>query len=756
MAGLFFPGLFKLKIALDINNYFLESDPVQLESKVVEKLFANNDYISVLVQSDDVFSRSSLEVIKKLGDELQKVPFANGTVSIAQLDPSMSGRDQFTFEGDQLVDSPERRQEIADSYRQSPTLDGTLFSDDGKEAWVIVPLTEYPPAEEWTKVKDPQAVAGEVAYEIVRGLPLPDGVRLTPTGPAIYTARKTFEMLDDLKNVIIVGAIVALLLTLIILRNAQSVVGTFVLILFAFIFVLGFFGHLNYPIDQAFLSILLLLTMGVSISYTVHIHHFFILNMVKTGDRKISVANAIDETRRPILFTALTTMAAMLSFLLIRIKPIQWVGYASALSLLIVYFLCLTIFPIFLSFGKNHKEMTQRKTDILLENMFSRITQLISQRKTLVLTITCVIAAISLWGMVKVRVDFNFEEMTGTKLQHMKEQRIVTDSKIGANDLVYLVLDFKEAKGIKDLEVLRKIDLLQKRIDELPLVKRTISVNEGIREFNRLRNGGDKNFYKIPESNGRLTGLLLLWQRIAKGALSPWTTPDYKATQLRIELTNFSSKQLEQNFITIRELVAEIFPEDTPEVLFNGPAYLMTAMNQLVTKGLISSLFITLLFIVVLVSILFRSVLVGLVAMVPNLLPIIICGAIVGFFDIPLEFITMTIAPMILGLAIDNVIHFLFSLKKECEQREDYDEAIKKTFIVVGEALIKTTIILSCTFMAFTVSQISSLVYMGILTTVGIIVAFTTNILITPILIKWLHPFHLKEQKKEKPSLEES
>ena len=127
--------------------------------------------------------------------------------------------------------------------------------------------------------------------------------------------------------------------------------------------------------------------------------------------------------------------------------------------------------------------------------------------------------------------------------------------------------------------------------------------------------------------------------------------------------------------------------------------------------------------------------------MFPNVFPVIVCGAIVGFAKIPLEFVTMTVAPLILGLAVDDTIHFISSIKTNINKSNDHDEGIEKSYNEVGVAITKTTIILTCTFLIFTISDIKSTVNMGILTCAGLLSAYFADIFIVPPLIKWTKSF---------------
>lgn len=161
-------------------------------------------------------------------------------------------------------------------------------------------------------------------------------------------------------------------------------------------------------------------------------------------------------------------------------------------------------------------------------------------------------------------------------------------------------------------------------------------------------------------------------------------------------------------------------------------------MNQYITRGLIQSVLTALGMITILMMIVFRSVRLGLVAMIPNVFPVLIAGGVMGFLKIPLEFVTMTVAPMIMGLAVDDTIHLLSHLKDDLKQSDDFTASVTRTFSTVGSAITETTIILCLTFLVFTFSKVNSIINMGILTCSGMLAAYLADIFVTPILIKKL------------------
>ena len=147
----------------------------------------------------------------------------------------------------------------------------------------------------------------------------------------------------------------------------------------------------------------------------------------------------------------------------------------------------------------------------------------------------------------------------------------------------------------------------------------------------------------------------------------------------------------------------------------SGSTYQMAVMNQYITRGLIRSILTALLMITILMVAVFKSLKLGLASMIPNVFPVLVVGGIMGLAGIPLEFVTMTVAPMIMGLAVDDTIHLVYHLKRDLKKSGDYAASIRHTFVNVGAAITETTVILCITFLVFTVSRVNSIVNMGLI-----------------------------------------
>ena len=736
----------KIRFTTDMADYFIEDDPVLRSQDRFESLFGSKEFIAVLLESDDVFSRESLETINRIGLSLKEgVPFAGDLVSLAAVNPVIAGGESFRFEGDSLVSTEEERLRLRENFGKIDSMAGTLFSVDGREAWILLNLEEYPDDQEWNEEQTPQFTAGEEAYRIIKGIDVPEGIRITGTGLPVYAHRKEVEMLGDFMMILVVGVIMSAILTTLVLQNLNAILGTFMVIVGAIVSVFGMYGRLGMELDNAFMAVPILLTMGLTIGYTVHITHFFSHYLGESGDRKSAVLKALDKTWRPILFTVITTSAAVLTFVFVEIEPIRWVGYTSAICLFVVYLLSMTLFPVILSLGKNgEKIMAREKNKKDFEPLLGRLSDRVLGNEKLILICFVLITVAAVWGASLLRVDFNAEKMMGLRLPHMKDQKRVGLSQIGSTEFIDLTIQLEDEGVFRSLDSLERIAALQEDLETLPLVIRTNSMITNVKEFNRIFHKG-RRAAEVPEKESQLRALFNLAGRIAPELLTEWVTEDYRNARIRIELSGFSSRIIEENLEHIDAMVKSRF--EGGEYFLSGSTYQMALMNQYVTRGLVRSILMGLVMITILMVLVFKSFRLGLIAMIPNVFPIVICGAVMGFARIPLEFVTMTVAPLIMGLAVDDTIHFISYMKFGIHDKEDYQLGIRHSFQVVGSAITQTTIILCFTFLVFTVSRVNSLIYMGILSFAGMTAAYLADIFITPLLISRLKPFRLEGQE---------
>lgn len=723
-------GIKDLEVTVKIENFFVKDDAAMSHHEKFKTLFGQNDFMAILVESDDVFSQKSLEKIYDITKVIREgIPYIDQTISLVDL----PGRAGYTFDSNGKLTTPLH---IQDSLRQvicaDPSILGTLFDKNGKEtaisATITLPTGEDAPSE---------FELGELIYDVTQDITEHNGITITAVAPSVFAFRKKVEMVEDLGRVLAFGGLIAAILCLFVFKNTQSFIGTILLIVLSPAVVFGLLGWLGISVDSTFISVPIMLTMGVSIGNGVHVNHFFRIDAELHHNRREAVIYAISHSWRPILFTAITTICALLSFVFVKVQTIKLVGLISASCVLVMYVLCMTLFPVILSFGRGKVKASPKRSKY--QEWFMKLADFTYIHKKSISLAFILFTIVAVWGSTLITIDFNSVDMMGPKLPHMQQQLKIKKSTICSNEFMNLTI-IGDKNDFRDKKHLDQLQKLEEAIQQLPLIKKTTSVNKIVAQTHMTLNGGQSEFFKIPEKKGDVYKAYYQLRKHTPRFISKWVTKDYSSTQIFIELSDFSSKIIKDDIDEINQLVLEYFPE-AKESFFSGATFQMALMNQYMTRGLVVSVCIALLMITILMMLCFKSFKIGLIAMFPNIFPVLICGATVGFFDIPLEFVTMTVAPLILGLAVDDTIHFISSLKKNITLHKDYEKGITAAYKEVGLAITKTTIILTATFAVFTISGVNSINNMGILSCVGILSAYLADLFIVPVLIRKIKPF---------------
>lgn len=745
-------GLMKIKMEVTIDNFFLDKDPIMVAKNEFKEIFGNNDFIGILVDAEDVFSYKNLKLIRKLGNELKReVPFADKLISLTDF--------SFMLISGKTVDVgkneiPSDRDEV-EVYRKNilklKNVHGRLYSKDYKQAWIILRLKKYPPKETWDKNEEPAMYVGRKVMEIVEKYRA-DGHKITPTGIPVLAFRKNIEMFEEMKRVLLLASVIALIFIIFLIKYFNGIIGTIFVVICSINFVFGWIGWFGIPSDTNFMLVPMLLSIAVSIGYTIHVTNFYRLFIKRTGNRKEAVASALRETGWPVMFTAGTTIAALMSFMLVPIKTVRWVGLTAAVSVFVVLVYSIIFYGAVLAVGKNKKPDPEYKEKGIggQERFFIRLSEWVRKRSRLILILYSIFIAILIVGTFYVRVDLNVRKMMGLKLPHIKDQIYVGESKAGSMYSYDIAIKFPEKDMVKDSKILIKLDKLAEYLSNEKLIKRTTSICDNIKTFHFFKNEFSDYFYRVPRANYLIKDYLNMFEVHASNEIRPYVNKDYTMLRIFVEVSDYSTHWFENHLKRVEDKIAELYPEEEyPGVSFSfiGNLIQFSIMNQYVTKGQILSFGFALIVITILMMIVLGNFRLGLIAMIPNISPALVASGFMGFAGAPLEFVTMTIAPMVLGLAVDNTIHFFSHSKLEYFRTGDYNKAIQNTYVNVGGAVTYTTLIICVTFAAFITSKVNNMINMGIYTIAAIAAALVADLFVTPTLIRVTKPFYNNKNK---------
>lgn len=749
-------GTQRIVLKTSFEDYFMSDDPMLLKTDEFKSIFGNDYYVAVLVTCDNVFSHKNLTLIRELSQELKdSLSYAEKVTSLTDLEFAMGTDDGLTIEQivpDEIPEDTAGLQLIREKAYSKPNLARKLVSKDGQMTWIMVKLRPFPEASEWKKVSNigPEMQTGQEAKHIIEKAKYAD---LHPNGSGMpyLSYEKVLFLKGEMSWLFCFAAVIAIVVMLLVTRSFRGVVAPLITSILGLIIGLGVIGWTGSYFDMTCMMIVLILSFACSIAYNIHLYSLFKTEFVRTGNRKASIIEAMSETGWGILLSALTTIAAMMTFLAINIVPMRAIGISTSLCLLGVLLTCLVITPIVLSFGRDAKPAVDMSKSIegKLGNRFASFGDYVMRRHRSIVVWSCIITAFCAVGLFYIEPAFDVEKTMGRRVPYARRFLELCETELGSMYSYDLMITLADEDAAKEPKNLRKLDEMASRVEGYKLTKRHNSVLDIIKDMNCTLHGNDPSYYSIPEDADMVAQLLLLYENAGGTEAEYWMDYEYRCLRLQVELNSFNSAELEREMNDLQAYARELYPGASVSVVGSIPQF--TTMQQYVERGQMWSMLLSVLVIGLILLVIFGSWKVAIVGMIPNLAPAIIVGGMMGWLGYPLDMMTASLIPMVLGIAVDDTIHFINHCHVAYDRCDNYAEAVRQAFRREGMAIVMSTVIISATFAGLMFSAANSTRNWGILAVAGMVSALLADLFLTSILFRYLRLFdhERKTNKKE-------
>ena len=735
-------GMNKMVKETSFDAYFIEGDPMLVKTDEFKAHFGNDYFIGVLTECDNIFTKENLTLLRELSNELMdSVSYADKITSLTDIEFMVGDEWGMTIE--QIVpdeipeDGTPEMAEIRRMAYSKPNVAKKLVSKDGTMSWVVLKLRAFPEDSVWHKETDiaPDMQTGE---EVDRVLNNPKYAKLNPkaTGMPVVSYEKMEFINKEMSRLMMIACIICLVVMIIMTKSLRGVVSPFLAVIGGMFITYGIAGYTGMYVDSTTTLIPVILGFAVSIAYNIHIFSYFNGRMRIHGERRKAVEETITEIGWSVCFCGLTTIVSLLSFLVIPIRPMKCVGMICSMTVLFVMLTTLVITPVLLSFGRNRKprEGFTEDSDTSWSRMMVRLSDWTMHNSRRIVTIFTVICVVLCFGLFKIVPAFDIEQTMGIDVPYVKKVVGVGKSELGSLYSYDLVIEMADDDAAKQPENLRRLERLSEIVEGYSLTKRTTSILDILKDLNQTLNEGDPAFYRIPDTEEEVAQMMMLYENAGGSEAEYWVDYDYRRLRLMVEISDFNSAEVEKELSDIDLQAKEIFPGASVTAVGNLPQY--NVMMQYLVRGQMQSFLISVLIIGIILMIAFQSIKVGLIGLIPNIMPAIFVGGAMGWAGIPLDMMTATIIPMMLGMAVDDTIHFINHSKLEYDRCGKYPLSINRTFRVVGVAIVTTSIITSAVFGAFTTSPCAMNFHFGLLAIVGIVSALAADLFVTPVLVK--------------------
>jgi uncharacterized protein len=516
---------------------------------------------------------------------------------------------------------------------------------------------------------------------------------------------------------------------------------------------LGLLGWKVTVISSNFIALMLILTMAMNI----HISTRFLQlrnNFPSSSNFEI-ISMTTGKMFWPILYTVLTTVCAFLSLIFSSIKPIIDFGWMMTFGLITSFIITFTLLPTLLGFVSNNNIKIKDDNDSKITSFFGKIS---INNKNTIFTITGLVIILSIIGISRLEVENSFINYFNKNTEIYKGMKLI-DEKLGGTTPLEVILKFPKKEQLKTNEddefedwgddenpnderywftkdKVDRIEAVHSYLDELSPVGKVLSFSSIIEVATKLNDNKPLGtlemgvlYSKIPES-------------IKKEIIDPYIS--IKDNEARISLRikdsedglrrNDLIKQINYDLKNKLKLNEEEFKLAGVLILFNN-------LLQSLFKSQILTLGLVMIGIFAMFMVLFKNIKLSLIGVVPNFIAAFFILGIIGLLGIPLDMMTITIAAITIGIAVDNSIHYIYRFREEFDKNKDYNKTLKLCHSTVGVAILNTSITIIFGFSILVFSKFIPTIYFGVFTGIAMLLAMISVLTLLPSLILISKPF---------------
>jgi predicted RND superfamily exporter protein len=552
------------------------------------------------------------------------------------------------------------------------------------------------------------------------------------------------------------GVFIFIIITLwFIFRDIRWVIFPLLSCLLSIAIMVGMLGYLNWKvtvISSNFISLMLILTMEINIHYVERYKQL----QAEFPKKKENYLAYLTTTKifTPILYAVLTTALAFLSFIFCDIKPVIDFGWMMTLGLFISLFVSMILLPYLIIKFKPKATPIHESKDSKLAQIFASIA--LNQR-LLVLTLSTIILILSIYGMTRLKVENSFINYFDKKTEIYQGMKLI-DEKLGGTTPLEIILKFKDSdsksnkndddffQGSDSNEYKDSYWFTNFRVNNI------VNVHQYLETLPEI--GKVLSFYSVLQLGEKINDnkklgpleMAILYSKlpddIKKSIVTPYVSIENNEARISLRIIdsnpNLNRKEL---LIKIQKDLEEKLKLNKDEFKITGILVIFNNLLQSLFDSQIKTLGITFAGIFILLLILFKSLSWSIVAAIPNFTAALFILGSLGLFNIPLDMMTITIASITVGIAIDNSIHYIYRFREEYKLNKNYKKTIEICHKSVGKAIVNASLTIVFGFSILIFSNFIPSIYFGIFTGLAMLTAMTLVLTLMPQLIAIIKPF---------------
>jgi len=731
------PRVGDLQVNNSVRIWFVEDDPNLVAFDQFQETFGGEEFIVLGLAADDtVFTPERLSLIREIGDELENIDGIRRVVSITHAVDVWGAPGEILISPlmETLPKTPEEIEALKTQIYSNPLYAGTIISEDGTTALIVAHLEDMAVID--TKRDLIVARSRDIAREYeplwsdtihVAGIPVLQ----------VDLNELTFK---DLAAFIPITAFLTIFTIFLTMRRWSAVFLSLLSVGLSVGIVMGTYSLLGVEINMV-TTMVPTLVMVIGVADSIHIVNHYFERTDTNGEpkksRKVLLTETIAHIGVPCLMTTVTTAVGFSALATSQMVPMRETGLFTALGIFIAFLITITIIPIGYSFLPVPRPPKKDEKNGLITRLLELSWRVASARPRAVIALCLALFCVSVFFITKITVETQNIEFIRER-HPLRQAYDFIEERVGYISPVEVVIEGPPGTA-HDPETMKAAEDFQRFLEGRPSLSASLAAPDLIKRLSMAYFENDPAHYALPDSREAIAQLLLLYESSPEGELDYFINFDGSMLRISGRAGMLTSKECR----VLMDAVEGYLDEELPPHLsgrMTGVVPLFVDMVEYLIKSQIYSFSLAFVLIFFLLTLQLRSIRLGLISIIPNIIPIAMTMGAMGLFRIKLDTATVMISTIAIGIAVDDTIHMLNRYKLEYRISGDHADAVKTALFTSGRAIVSTSFILFLGFWTLLFGSFKPTSYFGFLSGITMITALLGDLLALPAMLLLIKP----------------
>lgn len=759
-------GLPRVSVDVSFEAFLQADDPVRVAYESFREQFGRDERVIIAAEPGTqrgpggVFDLAFLDKLRAFHEAIEeRIPYVDDITSLVNARDTRGEEDTLLVEDflDPWPEDEERLAMLRERALANPLFRNNVISADAAVTTIVLDLQLYSSIgsadealagfdEEGAIESDetpPLLTSAEEAefvhalHEIVAEFEGPDFV-LHVAGATIMIQDISAAMFRDMPRFVGLAIASIALLLFALFRRVVAVVTPLVVVVLSVAATFGLMGwsgtsiHVPTQILPSFL-------LAVGVGDSVHLLAIFFERIRLGENRADALVHALGHSGLALVLTSITTAAGLASFAGAGIAPVAALGIFAPIGVMIALAMSLTLLPALIQLVPlgNPQGHAASEEENALDRILTGLGRFATRKPLVIVGVSALMIALAVNGASRISLSHDPLGWLADDSSIVQGTKYI-DRALEGSISFEILLETPEAGGIRQPDTLARMaklgdSLEQTRRDGL-VAAQTISLADVVKEINRALNEDRDEAYTIPDDARLVAQELLLFENTGSDDLEELVDSEYRIARIAVRMPWRDAVGYTE-FLDSADAEAMATLEEVGMPSMTGVLALLARSVTAVVTSMARSYLLAFAIITPLMILLLGNLRMGLLAMIPNLTPIVLTLGLMGTFGLPLDAFSLLVGGIALGLAVDDTIHFMHHYRRYRDKGADLETAVETTLLTAGRAMLITTVVLSTGFLGFVLSSMHNLTNLGILVSFAVVTAFLADVLLAPALL---------------------